>query len=100
MRSQCGTCSTITAFGQTFPNVPLMLKTNNQWKLPVDLRFKGGQLVAGDQTYSFRTSFQGQGLHLSLSAKKEFDAERAKMKFDSWADTLNQVASDVRAGKF
>jgi RNA polymerase sigma factor (sigma-70 family) len=89
----------LTILGQTFPNVPLMLKTNYQWKLPVDLRVRGGRKIGGGQNNNFRMWFEGRGLHLSLETKAEFDADKAQKKLDDWANLLNQVAAEVRAGK-
>src|SRR5207237_10076955 len=39
----------ISMFGQTVHDAPLMLKTNNQWKLPVDLHFEGGKRLGPGQ---------------------------------------------------
>jgi len=90
----------ITMFGQTMPDVPLMLKTNNQWKLPVDLRFEGGKKIGAGQTFTFRMWLVGNGLHLVLQKRSAFDPIQGQKLLESWAAALNQLANQIRTGKF
>lgn len=90
----------VTMFGQTMPGLPLMLKTNNQWKLAVDLRFEGGKKIGGSQSNSFRMWFAGNGLHLALEKRAAFDLPKAQQTLQSWTIGLNQLATDIRSGKF
>jgi RNA polymerase sigma factor (sigma-70 family) len=89
----------LKAFGQAVPEVPLMLKTNHQWKLAVDLRFAGGKKISGGKNGSFSMRFQGEGLHLALERRAAFDLETAQTMLDSWANSLNQLAKEIRTGK-
>jgi len=90
----------VIMFGQTMPGLPLMLKTNNQWKLAVDLRFEGDKKIGGGQSNSFRIWFAGNGVHLALEKKAAFDLEKAQQMLESWTSALNQLVNDIRAGKF
>src|SRR5258706_8696049 len=86
--------------GRTFPDVPLMVRTNHQWKLAIDLHFVGGQKIGGGHNNTLGMSIQGNGLHLSFATTSQFDADKAQKKFENWAVALTIIAADLRRGRF
>jgi RNA polymerase sigma factor (sigma-70 family) len=90
----------ITMFGQTFAEVPVLFRTNGQWKFPMDVHFKSGANIRGRNNNNLAMAFRGNGLYLGWSTKGELDTQRVRERVGAWADLMSRVAADVRAGKF
>jgi hypothetical protein len=90
----------VRLFGQTLPDIPILVHTNGSWKLGLDINVAGGVRLAGKQNQSFSAGFSPKGMTLNFSARFPITPNDVLVKCEQNAKVMHAMAGDIRARKY
>jgi len=90
----------VRLFGGTAQNVPVMVRTNGGWKMALDLNLRTAANLPGRQNNSFTMGFGQNGVQLGLSTRLTITPEEVRLKCESAARALAEVAEGIKAGRY